>query len=413
MNKYLVFLLVIMFGNNVYSSIDEGKKLFTEKRCVTCHVVGRGKFVGPDLWNVSKKYNKSDLIQWINNPEQIYEKYGKKPFNNGYPPMPNMNVSTSESIKIISYLDDISKKVKKGSKVSIKGSVNNYSSTQDAEYEVQLDTVMADKVLDTYKVSTNEGYFLIDNLEGNIAYKIKIFHDGIEYSTDKFYFSPLELNKEVELTVYDSTMDSNYIEIESTHLVVNYDSKSDVVVIAEIFNVYNNSNMIFFGSNDNRDPNREIIELSLFNNIEELNFPHRNASSFKISENSIIDTIPLPPGGRRIVFTYLTKLDLFGTTISKKFLNNIPSLTIIVPEDKVDLKIEGLEYSKKSSEIEELKDQNYVTYSINEINRGDKLELSFSNFKSFFTPKILISAISLIVIISLSIFFIKKRLRTE
>ena len=56
----------------------------------------------------------------------------------------------------------------------------------------------------------------------------------------------MELNKEVELTVYDSTMDSSNIEIESTHLVVNYDDKSDVVVIAEIFNIYNNSNMIFF-----------------------------------------------------------------------------------------------------------------------------------------------------------------------
>ena len=65
------------------------KENYLQKRCVTCHVVGRGKFVGPDLWNVSKKYNKSDLIQWINNPDQIYEKYGKKPFNNGYPPMPN------------------------------------------------------------------------------------------------------------------------------------------------------------------------------------------------------------------------------------------------------------------------------------------------------------------------------------
>ena len=192
MSRYLVFLLILFFAHNAYPSIDEGKKLFTEKRCVTCHVVGRGKFVGPDLWNVSKKYNKSDLIQWINNPDQIYEKYGKKPFNNGYPPMPNMNVSTSESIKIISYLNDISKKVKKGSKVSIKGTVNNYSSTEAAEYEVQLDTVMADKVLNTYKVYTSEGYFLIDNLEGNIAYKIKIFHDGIEYSTDKFYFSPLD-----------------------------------------------------------------------------------------------------------------------------------------------------------------------------------------------------------------------------
>ncbi len=70
----------------------------------------------------------------------------------------------------------------------------------------------------------------------------------------------------------------------------------------------------------------------------------------------------------------------------------------------------SLEYSKKSSEIEELKDQNYVTYSMSKIEIGDKIDLSFSNFQSFFTPKILISAISIIVIIFLSIFFVKKRL---
>ena len=67
----------------------------------------------------------------------------------------------------------------------------------------------------------------------------------MELSTQLINFTfPHWINKEVELTIYDSTMDSAILRL-SHSLVVNYDDKSDVVVIAEIFNIYNNSNMIF------------------------------------------------------------------------------------------------------------------------------------------------------------------------
>ena len=56
---------------------DEGRSLFVEKRCVTCHVVGRGVFVGPDLWKVNNKYSKTDIISWISNTDAIYKKYNK------------------------------------------------------------------------------------------------------------------------------------------------------------------------------------------------------------------------------------------------------------------------------------------------------------------------------------------------
>ena len=65
MIKLLKFILLILLvvSHQSFANPSEGRKLFVEKRCVTCHVIGRGKFVGPDLWKVGNKYSKQDLIQ--------------------------------------------------------------------------------------------------------------------------------------------------------------------------------------------------------------------------------------------------------------------------------------------------------------------------------------------------------------
>ena len=61
----ILFLFFIFISPSSYSITDEGRSLFVEKRCVTCHVVGRGVFVGPDLWKVNNKYSKTHMITWI------------------------------------------------------------------------------------------------------------------------------------------------------------------------------------------------------------------------------------------------------------------------------------------------------------------------------------------------------------
>ena len=59
------FLLVIfpLLNLELYGGENESVKerLFIEKRCITCHVIGRGRFVGPDLYNVFDKYSKNIL----------------------------------------------------------------------------------------------------------------------------------------------------------------------------------------------------------------------------------------------------------------------------------------------------------------------------------------------------------------
>ena len=148
----ILFLFFFFISYFSYSMTDEGRSLFVEKRCVTCHVVGRGVFVGPDLWKVNNKYSKTDIISWISNTDAIYEKYNKKPINSGYPPMPNMEISTSESLKIINYLKNLDTLINPGTSVKLKGEVKNFSNENDKDYEVSLESVMAEKVLNEKKI---------------------------------------------------------------------------------------------------------------------------------------------------------------------------------------------------------------------------------------------------------------------
>ena len=295
--------------------------------------------------------------------------------------------------------------VKRGSKVKISGKVQSFSTKEFLDnQEVELELVMADKVKSSMKVSTVKGDFNFDKLEGNISYRIKIFYDGIEYSTDKFYFLPNEYEKVVDLVVYDSTQDYENLNLDSGHLIISYDEDSNSIVVAEIFNISNNSSEIFIGTNDFSEKQRKINSYALFPEVTDLSFPHRSESTFIVSKDKVTDTLPMPPGNRRVVLTYAKELNFFSTKLSKVFLNNISSLTIIVPENKLSLSIEGLNFVKKDSPIAELANDEYTTYSISNINKGDEINLVFRKYGIFKETKTIIFAVFTLFIVGILLY---------
>ena len=83
------------------------------------------------------------------------------PINDGYPPMPYMNVDSSEAKRLLEYLKRTKGLVRKNSRVKISGTIKNFSENKllDSQ-EVQLEFVMADKVKNTEKQITNNGNFI-------------------------------------------------------------------------------------------------------------------------------------------------------------------------------------------------------------------------------------------------------------
>ena len=162
--KVYIILIISVFVISSVSDAQEhgtsnlGRELFIKNRCVNCHTIGRGRFVGPDLNNVSKKYTKEEIINWIENPNQVYQITGKMPVNDGYPPMPPINVPIEEAEVIADYLvSKIDITDDSGGGV-IKGKVLNKSKGIDQEgVEIILTAFIGDRVKDQKKVVSDGG----------------------------------------------------------------------------------------------------------------------------------------------------------------------------------------------------------------------------------------------------------------
>ena len=87
LNIRLLFLTVLFtFSLNLFAQTD-GAQIF-KTNCISCHTIGGGRLIGPDLEGVSKKRNADWLKQWINSSSDfiasgdadaiaIFEEYNK------------------------------------------------------------------------------------------------------------------------------------------------------------------------------------------------------------------------------------------------------------------------------------------------------------------------------------------------
>lgn len=86
---------------------DAGATLFTQ-RCASCHTVGGGRLVGPDLLGVTEARDPAWLERWIVEPDTMLAEGDPlavellATFNNV--PMPNMGVTPAEARSIMAYL---------------------------------------------------------------------------------------------------------------------------------------------------------------------------------------------------------------------------------------------------------------------------------------------------------------------
>ena len=86
---------------------DPGQAIF-EQKCKSCHSIGDGRIVGPDLKGITEREERDWLIRFIVSPDeliaqgdpiakQLVEEYGI--------PMPNMGLSEPEAEEVLAYIE--------------------------------------------------------------------------------------------------------------------------------------------------------------------------------------------------------------------------------------------------------------------------------------------------------------------
>ncbi len=320
-----------------------GEELFIQNRCVRCHTIGRGKFVGPDLANVKNKYTDEEIMKWIENPQQIYQASGKRPFNKGYPPMPPMNVPPAQAVAIKDYIlsvDVPESGIKTG---NISGQVLNKTSDGPAPgVELILTSYMGDKPTDEKTIkSDDQGNFLFDNLNWDRSYGITVNFKGAEYSTDKMVFFPNEETKILNLPIFEPTVEDNDISVVESHMILQ--AADGVLSVADLTLFDNSGNKIYVGGKELDDGRKESLRFNTPKGAQSLNFIHGiNPDDIVQTAYGFADTTSIMPGQKRVVYTYDLPLSSGTTKFEKTIDYPTASFLLLISDLERTAEVKGL-----------------------------------------------------------------------
>ena len=64
---------VLMFGGNAFASPDPPPALLFSRQCSSCHTIGKGDLVGPDLKGVTSRRDRSWLQRFIRSSQEVVQ----------------------------------------------------------------------------------------------------------------------------------------------------------------------------------------------------------------------------------------------------------------------------------------------------------------------------------------------------
>ncbi len=320
-----------------------GKELFIKNRCVNCHTIGRGRFVGPDLAGVGSRYRPDEIKKWMENSQEVYQSKGKMPVNEGYPPMPPLGVSPEDAELITDYLLSVKTiPVSKAQGAVIKGRVVNATSKElSEEIELTLTAYLGDRARDGKKVKTSsDGSFDFSDLAWDRSYTISLNYKGAEYVTDKMVFYPEEYIKTLDLPIYEPTQSDKYISVKADHVIIQI-SKAEIAV-AEIMVFHNGGKEIYIGK-EGQNGTREALRFDLPKGAGNVQFlDGLEAGSVIQTARGFVDTSSFAPGVRRVVYAYALPFKSGKNIIEKRFNYMTEGLVLLASDSGLNVSVDGL-----------------------------------------------------------------------
>lgn len=96
------------FVTSLYEPIPAGERVFLRSGCLSCHTVGRGRLIGPDLAGVLKRRTPDWLRLWLQDPPRMLLDPALKAEFKDYPTsMPNLNLGPDDIELLVQYLSSI------------------------------------------------------------------------------------------------------------------------------------------------------------------------------------------------------------------------------------------------------------------------------------------------------------------
>lgn len=345
-----------------------GESVFIEGKCVRCHTLGRGRFVGPDLLGVGQRYSRDDLIRWAHDPESIYAEKKKKPINEGYPPMPPMNLSESDARKVADYLLGYKLPPDLAESGTIKGRVRNITTGKpEAGQDVVLISYMGDKPQERHFAKSDSlGNFSFSSLQWNRSYEIMLFHHGVQYVSGKMVFLPGEDRITLDLPVYDTTTSDENISLRSLNLIVYPDKGGGSVNITSLYVFENSGETVFTGEHTGSDA--ATLVFSVPEEAVDVTFSDGvNPEAVERKGKKLYNKLPFLPGMKRIALGYSIPLSQIQRKFQIGFDYEVADLAVFVRKTELGIRVEQ---PRAVAEEIMIHDEAFLKYRLSDLRPG-------------------------------------------
>lgn len=213
-----------------------------------------------------------------------------------------------------------------------------------ANLEVALKTYQGGAQVDTTTAITDaEGRFVFEGLatDPDYSYQVVLTFQQAEYSTEPLSFGEGETSKFTEITVYDATTSDEKVKVQMAHTVIYVEPEG--LRVEEYALVVNESDLTYIGANEVAEGVRETLRFSLPEDATELQLKRGLMECCVYgTEDGFIDTMPLLPGSREVVYSY---------RISNKSREYTFSHKVHYPTDNYDLLVQGENVNLTSEQL--------------------------------------------------------------
>ena len=243
--------------------------------------------------------------------------------------------------------------------------------------EVILTTYLGEEEMETESTTTaSDGFFrfLEISTEPGLSYDVEVLYQEVEYRSERLVFNDDNLIKSIELIVYDTTENSEVIEMELAHIIIYVES--DILQVEEYLLFINESDKTYVGTTSSNDESiRESLKFTIPKGAAELKAGYGLMDCCILAtENGFIDTMPVLPGPKEVVYSYQIYPDSKEYVFSKDADYPVRNLTLLIQGENIDISSEQL-FADEPLSIEGVT-FNHLTG--NNIARGEQLSVQLS-----------------------------------
>lgn len=286
-------------------------------------------------------------------------------------------------------------------------------SSSVADQDITLKTYLDNTEVDSTAAKTDaDGNFVFEGLstDAGYSYQVTVAFQGADYYSEWLSFAEGETTKSTEVTVYDSTTSDEAIQVATAHTVIYVEQ--GILEVVDYFLFENESDRTYIGSKEvtpTPGGTRETLKFSLPEGAGELQLGGDLMDCcIYSSEDGFIDTMPVLPGAKEIVYSYRVDYSAGEYTFSRKVNYPMASFDLLVQGEDTDVASDQL-IAQEPMVVEDIR---YKHLSSSELASGNILDIRLSGLPQTDNQQTILWVVLTLIVLGLGFGYLvrKKRL---